>query len=71
MLSLHFFNINFVNTVKLGIKELLNKEQLGNSEPFPVINMPVCLTNSEEIGFSYNCVTTKKFLITKFDCTKL
>ena len=26
----------FFDTVKLGIKELLNKEQIGNSEPFPV-----------------------------------
>ena len=39
-------------TVKVGFKELLNKEQLGNSEPFPVTNMPVHLTNSEQIGFS-------------------
>ena len=36
-------------TVKLGIKKLLNKEQLGNSEPFPVINMPVHLMNSEQV----------------------
>ena len=28
-------------TVKLGFKELLNKEQIGNSEPFPVTNLPV------------------------------
>ena len=39
-------------TVKLGFKELLNKEQLGNSEPFPVTNMPVHLINSEQICFS-------------------
>ena len=39
-------------TVKLGIKELLNKEQLGNSEPFPVTNLPVYLINSEQIGIS-------------------
>ena len=39
-------------TVKLGFKELLNKEQLGNSEPFPVTNMPVHLINSEQISFS-------------------
>ena len=39
-------------TVKLGFKELLNKEQLVNSEPFPVTNMPVHLINSEQIGFS-------------------
>ena len=38
-------------TVKLGFKERLNEEQLGNSEPFSVTNMPVHLTNSEQIGF--------------------
>ena len=26
--------------------------QLGNSEPFPVANMPAYLTYSEQIGFS-------------------
>ena len=41
-----------VSTVKLGFKERLNKEQLGNSEPFPVTNMPVHFINSEQIGFS-------------------
>ena len=40
------------NTVKLGFKELLTKEQLGNSEPFPMTNMPAHLINSEQIGFS-------------------
>ena len=39
-------------TVKLGFKELLNKEQLGNSEPFSLTNMPVHSINSEQIGFS-------------------
>ena len=39
-------------TVKLGFKEQLDKEQLGNSEPFSVTNMPVYLINSEQIGFS-------------------
>ena len=34
-------------TVKLGFKE-----QLGNSEPFPMTNMPAHLINSEQIGFS-------------------
>ena len=34
------------NTVKLGFKELLTKEQLGNSEPFPVTNMPVYLIDT-------------------------
>ena len=39
-------------TVKLGFKELLNKEQIGNSEPFPVTNLPVYLINSKQIGIS-------------------
>ena len=41
-----------VSTVKLGFKERLNKEQLGNSEPFPVTNLPVYLINREQIGIS-------------------
>ena len=33
-----------LRAIKLGIKELLNiKEQIGNSEPFPVTNLPVYL----------------------------
>ena len=28
------------NTVKLGIKELFDKEQIGIKEPFPVTNLP-------------------------------
>ena len=43
---------NFVGTVKLGFNELLNKEQIGNSEPFPMTNLPVYLINSEQIGIS-------------------
>ena len=38
--------------VKLGFKKLLNKEQIGNSEPFPLTNLPFYLTNSEQIGIS-------------------
>ena len=38
--------------VKLGFQELFNKEQIGNSEPFPVTNLPFDLTNSEQIGIS-------------------
>ena len=41
-----------VCTVKLGFKERLNKEQLGNSEPFSVTNLPVYLINSEQIAIS-------------------
>ena len=40
------------NTVKFGFKELLDKEQIGNSEPFTVNNFPVYLMNSEQIGIS-------------------
>ena len=54
------FSLKFPYTVKLRFKELLNKEQLGNSEPFPVTNMPVCLTNSEEIGFSEQLCDNQK-----------
>ena len=41
-----------VSTVELGFKELLNKEQIGNSEPFPMTNLPVYLINSDQIGMS-------------------
>ena len=42
----------FQHTVQLGFKEWLNEEQLGNSEPFSVTNLPVHLINSEQIGNS-------------------
>ena len=32
--------------------------------------MPVYLINSEQLGFSGQFWMTKKFLITKFDCTR-
>ena len=32
--------IRIVCTVKLGIKELFDKEQIGIKEPFPVTNLP-------------------------------
>ena len=41
-----------LHTLILGFKELLNKEQIGNSEPFPVTNLPVYLINSKQIGIS-------------------
>ena len=44
--------INKSNTVKLGFKELLNKEQITNSEPFSVTNLLAYLINSEQIGIS-------------------
>ena len=34
-----FNNLQY-NTVKLGIKELFDKEQIGIKEPFPVTNLP-------------------------------
>ena len=34
------------------VKERLNKEQVGNSEPYLVTNMPVYLIDSEQIGSS-------------------
>ena len=45
-------NPNIDDTGKLDFKEWLNKEQLGNSEPFPVTNLSVYLINSEQIGIS-------------------
>ena len=34
--------------VKLGFKELLNKEHIGNSEPFPMTYLPVYFINIEQ-----------------------
>ena len=31
---------NITSTVKLGNKELFDKEQIGIKEPFPVTNLP-------------------------------
>ena len=39
----------FFNTVKLGFMERLDKEQLDNSEPFPLTNMQVYLIISKQI----------------------
>ena len=35
-----FQNFSFLTTVKLGNQERFHKEQIGNKEPFPVINLP-------------------------------
>ena len=43
---------NLASTIKLGFKKRLDKEQIGNSEPFPVTNLLVYLINSEQIGIS-------------------
>ena len=44
-------------TIKLGFKEWLNKEQIVNSEPYPLTNLPVYFINtyalcSEQISIS-------------------
>ena len=54
-------------TVKLKFKERLDKEQLSNSEPFPMTNMLVHFKIVKKLALVNNCATTKKFLITKFD----
>ena len=38
--------------VTLVIRELFIKEQIGNSEPFTLTNLPVYLMNSEQIAIS-------------------
>ena len=38
---LTFTPVRNSNTVKLGNKELFDKEQIGIKEPFPVTNFPV------------------------------
>ena len=51
--------------------ELLNKEQIGNSDTFPVTDLPVYLMNSEQIGMSEQFCDGQKVpysVITKFDC---
>jgi hypothetical protein len=46
------------------LKEWLNKEQLGNSEPFLVTNMPVHLINIViKLALVNNCA------MINFDCT--
>ena len=55
-----YYFLYFTSTVKLEFKEWLNKEQLSNSEPFLVTNMPVYLINSEQIGFSEQLCSDQK-----------
>ena len=45
-------SITFGQNSGFRFNERLNMEQLGNSEPLPMINMPVHLINSEQIGIS-------------------
>ena len=49
--------IKNADTVKVGFKERLDKEQLDNSEPFPATNN---LINSEQIGFSEQLCNSQK-----------
>ena len=42
------------------LKGLLNKEQIGNSEPFPMTNLPVYLINGEQIGISEQVCNNQK-----------
>ena len=51
--SAAFFLFLFLHgsTVKLGDKGRLDREKLGNSEPFPVTNLPAYLMNSEQPSF--------------------
>ena len=55
--------------IKLGFKERLNKEQIGNIEPFPVTNLSVYLINSEQIDISEQFCDDQKVPNAKFDCT--
>ena len=43
LLGLNCNGKDYSTTVKLGLEELLNKEQIGNIEPFPATNLPVYL----------------------------
>ena len=53
-------------TVKLGFKEQLKKKQLGNSEAFGHFASKIV----NNLAMVDDFATTKKFLITKFNCTK-
>ena len=57
---------NLVHSVKLGYKERIDSEHLGNSEPLPTTNLPV-----NNLALVNNVAKTKKILFTKFDCTTI
>ena len=46
--------------VQLGDKEWLDSEQPGNSEPFPVTNLPFYFINSEQPGISEQFCSDQK-----------
>ena len=51
---------NLVHSVKLGYKERIDSEHLGNSEPLPATNLPVYFINSEQPGISEQCCDGQK-----------
>ena len=55
-----------MNTVKLGDKERFDKEQIGVKELFTDYQLFYSTIN---VLFDKEFLVTKKFLITKFDCT--
>ena len=59
------------STVKLGFKELLNKEQIGNSDPFSVTNLQAYLINSEQISISEQFCNKQNIPYAKFDCSTI
>jgi hypothetical protein len=63
--------VNVYSTIKLGDKERFDKEQIGVKEPFSVTNLPIYFIDKdkEHLELRNNFRATKKFLITKFDCT--
>ena len=56
-------------TVKLGDKDRFDKEQIGVKESFPVSKCQFLHKDKEHLALRNNFWVTKKFLITKFDCT--
>ena len=60
---------NKTDTVKLGDKERFDKEQISVKEPFPVTKCQLPYKNKEHLALGNNFRVTKKFLITKLDCT--
>ena len=59
------------NTVKIGDKERFDREQIGVKEPFPVTKANLLHKDKELLALRNNFRVTKKFLITKFDCTSI
>ena len=73
-----FFSIDVIrwyyvidHTVKLGDKERFDKEQIDVKEPFTVTSCLFIHKDKKHLALSNNFRVTKKFLITKFDCTSI